>query len=77
MDGCRKNNKSVDAYSIAFKKVFNKCNDFVVGEMLLGVVTNWLDVGINGLKLALGTETAESLLKGCHVHWFMLLPEDT
>jgi hypothetical protein len=27
--------------------------------------------------LALGTETAESLLKGCHVHWFMLLPEDT
>jgi len=35
---------------------------------LVGVVTDWSDAEINGLRMAVGKETAEKLLKGCKVH---------
>ena len=35
----------------------------------MGVVTDWSDAEINGLRMAVGKETAEKLLKGCKVHW--------
>ena len=36
---------------------------------LIGIVTDWSDAEINGLKLAVGEEMATKLLKGCGVHW--------
>ena len=69
----RMNKQTADAYCLAFKKLFSKCSDtcssFGVGESLLGVVTDWSDAEINGLKMAIGKENAEKLLKGCSVHW--------
>ena len=51
----RLNKQPADAYAIAFKKIFSKCSgsnsSFVVGETLIGVVTDWSDAEINGLKL--------------------------
>ena len=35
----------------------------------MGVVTDWSDAEINGLRMAVGKDTAEKLLKGCKVHW--------
>ena len=53
--------------------MFDKCasvrKDFEVGKTLLGIVTDWSDAEINGLKSIIGPEKAELLLKGCQVHW--------
>ena len=35
----------------------------------MGVVTDGSDAVINGLRMAVGKDTAEKLLKGCKVHW--------
>lgn len=42
---------------------------FNLGSTLLGVVIDRSDAEINGLKLAVGQDLAEQLLKGCSVHW--------
>ena len=67
------NKQDANAYSLAFKKIFSKCSNsndsFKVGETLIGIVTDWSDAEINGLKMAIGKDTAEKLLKGCSVHW--------
>ena len=34
-----------------------------------GIVTDWSDAEIRGLKAAVGKDMAEKLLKGCKVHW--------
>ena len=61
------------AYGLAFKKLFDKCasysEDFEVGLTLLGVVTDWSDAEVSGLRMAVGKGTAGKLLKGCKVHW--------
>ena len=36
---------------------------------LKGVVTDWSDAEISGLKMAVGKALADQLLKGCKVHW--------
>jgi len=41
--------------------------------MLMGVVTDWSDAKINGLRMAVGKETAEKLLKGCKSALAMLM----
>jgi len=55
------------AYGLAFKKLFDKCKsscgNFELGSTLMGVVTDWSDAEINGLRMAVGKETAEKLLK--------------
>lgn len=59
-------------HTLAFKKMFAKAStdaNFKFGSTLLGVVTDWSDAEINGLKLAVGQDVAEKLLKGCSVHW--------
>ena len=65
--------QTADAYALAFKKIFSKCStnseSFQVGKTLLGVITNWSDAEINGMKLAVGKDMAEQLLRGCTVHW--------
>ena len=62
-----------DGYALCFKKIFDKCrntnDDFELGSTLQGIVTDWSDAEINGLKIAVGKKTAEKLLKGCKVHW--------
>ena len=37
--------------------------------ILQGIVTDWSDAEILGLKTAVGKDMAEKLLKGCKVHW--------
>ena len=65
--------QGASAYELAFRKMFDKCKQvdtaFVLGKTLLGVVTDWSDSEIKGLKNVVGEETAGELLKGCQVHW--------
>ena len=53
--------------------MFDQCKkdnpEFGVGKTLLGVVIDWSDAEADGLRLAVGKETAHLLLKGCKVHW--------
>ena len=69
----RMNKQNSGAYALAFEKMVTKCkstrDDFEVGSTLLGVITDWSDAEINGLKQAIGKPMAEKLLKGCAVHW--------
>ena len=57
----------------AIKKLFEKCRsaneNFELGLTLQGIVTDWSDAEIRGLKTAVGKNMAEKLLKGCKVHW--------
>lgn len=61
------------AYALAFKKMFEKCRryneEFELGSTLQGIITDWSDAEISGLKMAIGKDLAEKLLKGCKVHW--------
>ena len=61
------------AYRLAFTKFFETCKlhdrKFELNQTLVGIVTDWSDAEINGLKEAVGKKVAESLLKGCKVHW--------
>ena len=61
------------AYALAFKKVFEKCNrfnkEFELGCILQGIIIDWLDAEISGLKTAIGNDLVGKLLKGCKVHW--------
>ena len=69
----RLDKQSAESYALAFKKIFNKCasacQDFKLGATLLGVVTDWSDAEISGLKIVVGKSMADTLLKGCKVHW--------
>ncbi len=61
------------AYALGFRKTFDKCKrehkEFELGKTLLGVVIDWSDAEMRGLREAVGTEMATKLLKGCQVHW--------
>ena len=65
--------QTASAYALAFKKVFEKCKsynkEFELGSTLQGIITDWSDAEISGLKIAIGKNLAETLLKGCKVHW--------
>ena len=65
--------QSAQAYALCFMKTFEQCKkdhpNFTVGESLVGVVVDWSDAQCNGLRLALGKELADKLLRGCEVHW--------
>ena len=60
-------------YALGFRKMFEKCKNasesFELGLILQGIVTDWSDAEIRGLKTAVGKDMAEKLLKGCKVHW--------
>ena len=60
-------------YGLAYKKMFEKCSsdypEFEVGKSLKGVVTDWSDAEIAGLRSAVGEDLGSKLLKGCQVHW--------
>ena len=65
--------QTASAYALAFKKMFEKCRryneEFELGSTLQGIITDWSDAEISGLKMAIGKDLAEKLLKGCKVHW--------
>ena len=69
----RVTSQSAQAYALCFMKTFEQCKkdhpNFTVGESLVGVVVDWSDAQCNGLRLALGKELADELLRGCEVHW--------
>lgn len=69
----RLSKQNAAAHCIAFQKIFHRCSvanpDFKPGCSLLGILVDWSDAEANGLKQAVGKETAEKLLKGCMVHW--------
>ena len=69
----RLNSQSSEGYALCFKKMFDRCRtsneDFELGSTLLGIVTDWSDAEINGLRKAAGKKSAEKLLQGCKVHW--------
>ena len=60
-------------YALCYKKLLEKCRsvkeNFELGVTLQGIVTDWSDAEIRGLKIAVGKNMAEKLLKGCKVHW--------
>ena len=62
-----------EAYAFCFRLIFDQCKkdnpEFNVEKTLLGVVIDWNDAEAEGLRLAVGKETANVLLKGCKVHW--------
>ena len=62
-----------EAHAFCFKLMFDRCKkdnpDFCEGKTLLGVVIDWSDAEADGLRIAVGAETANLLLKGCKVHW--------
>ena len=65
--------QSEQGYRLAYKKMFDHCKDhhshFDVGESLQAIIIDWSDAEINGLKAAIGSKLAMSLLRGCKVHW--------
>ena len=69
----RLDTQSSAGYALCFRKLFEMCQNgnekFQLGITLKGVVTDWSDAEICGLKTALRNEMAEKLLKGCKVHW--------
>ena len=65
--------QNAGAYSLCFKLMFEQytkeCSNFKVGETLVGVIVDWSDAEAQGLRLAVGNDLADKLLKGCQVHW--------
>lgn len=65
----RMTSESAEAYKLAFEKIFSLCksrhHDFAVHETIKGVVIDWSTTEMKGLKLAIGDEHANKLLKGC------------
>ena len=58
------------AYEAAFNSIFSHVKKnhpgFRVGKSLKGIIADWSDTQISGLKSAIGEETANSVVKGCH-----------
>ena len=69
----RLDKEGAKGYGLAYGKMFQKCSDdyseFEVGKSLKGVVTDWSDAEIAGLRGAIGEDMTKKLLKGCQVHW--------
>ena len=69
----RMTSESAEAYKIAFEKIFSLCQarhpNFAVHVTVKGIVIDWSAAEMKGLKLAIGDEHANKLLKGCQVHW--------
>jgi hypothetical protein len=73
------------AYEAAFSSIFNHVKKmhpgFGVGKTLKGIIADWSDTQISGLKGAIGEETANNVLKRCQVlisliHYYFALTFD-
>ena len=60
-----------EAYKEAFRAMFSTIKadhpKFTVGKTLYGVIVDWSDAQIRGLKEAVGSELAMEIIKGCQV----------
>ena len=65
----RLDSQSSAGYALCYKKCRNANENFELGLTLQGIVTDWSDAEIRGLKTAVRKNIAEKLLKGCKVHW--------
>ena len=69
----RMTSECAEAYKFAFEKIFSLCRNrhpkFVVHETIKGIVIDWSAAEMKGLKLAIGDDQANKLLRGCRVHW--------
>ena len=61
------------AYAAAFQAIFDcvkkSCPHFGVGKTLKGIITDWSDAQICGLKAAIGEDNTNKLVKGCQVYF--------
>ena len=62
------------AYKAAFDSIFthakSKHPQFEVGRSLNGIIADWSDTQMNGLRLAIGDGPANKVVKGCQVCFF-------
>ncbi|XP_065905167.1 uncharacterized protein [Dysidea avara] len=69
----RMNHIDVNAYARCFRAIFEQAGEdhpsFKVGESLIGIIADWSDQKVNGLEMVIGKSTAESILKGCQLHF--------
>ena len=69
----RSNKEDANFYKKAFELMFQVCQkdyqNFKVGNTLRGIVIDWSDTEAKGLREVVGDKTADSILKGCNVHW--------
>ena len=67
----RLDSQSSAGYALCYNKktVWSANENFELGLTLRGIVTDWSDAEIRGLKTAVGKNMAEKLLKACKVHW--------
>ena len=69
----RLDREGAKGYGLAYKKIFEnysaEYSEFEVGKSLKGVVIDWSDAEVAGLRGAIGEDLAWKLLKGCKVHW--------
>ena len=56
------------------KKVFEKCKrfnkEFELGSTLQGIITDWSDAEISGLKMAIGNDLGQTKLIFCFTDFF-------
>ena len=59
------------AYKAAFDSIFTQVKKnhpkFGVGKTLKGIIADWSDTQMNGLRSAIGEESANKVAKGCQV----------
>ena len=69
----RMDKEGAKGYGLAYKKMFDKCSadysNFEIGNSLKGVVLDWSDAEVAGLRVVIGEDLTRKLLKGCKVHW--------
>lgn len=67
----RLNQLDAMAYKAAFEAIFTCVKErhpsFSVGRTLKAIIADWSDTQLCGLKLAVGDETANKVVKGCQV----------
>ena len=73
-DGCTKCSLYNKAYAHAFDAVFSRVKElhptFEVGKTLKGIIADWSDVQLQGLRKAIGEEKTSQVVKGCQVRKF-------
>ena len=69
----RANKEDTEFYRTAFSLMFQTCHtdfpQFKIESSLKGIIVDWSDTETKGLREAVGEELADSLLRGCNVHW--------
>ena len=64
---------TAEAYQHCFEAIFSTAKkdhtEFSVGGSLQGIVLDWSEQQMKGLKKAVGEETAAQVAKGCRVHF--------